>query len=615
VAELLWDGKFQRTSRATAERVELPLTTVETVGESACAKRPSVSPVGWSRPREWRDRLIWGDTKYVLPSLRTEFGHQVDLIYIDPPFYTGADFTVAVAVPAAHESSKESSPCFEMTAYRDSWRPSPEEMSRGVAPLDKYLQWFTDTVAVLRELLSDRGLLFVHLDDNVGHEAKVVLDETFGADHFRGEIIWRLGTGAKSRKFFSIQHNIILVYSRGDAWTYNYDERIAREPFAEGSLGTHFRRVDEHGRRYRVRTIRGKDYKYYADEGRAVGSVWTDISSMTANSPIIAEGTGYPTQKPEKLLERIIGVCTRPNDLVLDCFCGSGTTPTVAAKLGRRWIACDVSRFAIQTTRKRLLANSPAAQFVVQTLAQYERRAWATAEFGTDRAAAEAAYRQFILELFRADRVEGWEWIHGSKAGRFVYVGAVDAPVTASDIAEIVADVARATGDVGGQAEILAWEFELESTEALRQVAARSRVAVRFRRIPRDVLESQAVVGGDIEERDFFELRSFTTRATLVGRELVVDLTDFVMPQMDAAEDARTGIRHFSQWIDYWAIDWDYRVGPFHNRWRSYRTRREPKLALSARHLYEETGSYAVVVQVIDIFGGETTGTIRVAVD
>ena len=224
---------------------------------------------------------------------------------------------------------------------------------------------------LLRDLLADAGLLFVHLDDNIGHEAKVVLDEVFGPERFRGEIVWQLGTGAKSRKFFSIQHNIILVYSGGETWTFNHETNIAREPFAEGSLATHFRHIDENGRRYRVRTVNGKDYRYYADEGRLIGSVWTDISSMTANSPILDEGTGYPTQKPEKLLERIIAVCSNKNDLVLDCFCGSGTTAVVAEKLGRRWIACDLSRFAIHTTRKRLLAVSGAKPFVVQNLGKY----------------------------------------------------------------------------------------------------------------------------------------------------------------------------------------------------------------------------------------------------
>jgi hypothetical protein len=319
----------------------------------------------------------------------------------------GADFLITAEIPETDQPLPKQPSIMEMKAYRDTWGVSPEERARGVTHKDKYLRWFSDTAFLLRDLLADTGLLFVHLDDNVGHEAKVVLDEVFGSDRFRGEIIWQLGTGAKSRKFFSIQHNIILVYSGGETWTFNHEEKIAREPFAEGSLATHFRHIDQDGRRYRVRTVNGKDYRYYADEGRLIGSVWTDISSMTANSPIIDEGTGYPTQKPEKLLERIIGVCSQKDQLVLDCFCGSGTAAVAAEKLGRRWIACDLSRFAVHTTRKRLLALPGVKPFVVQNLGKYERRAWAAAEFTADHEARENAYRSFILRLFHAKACHG----------------------------------------------------------------------------------------------------------------------------------------------------------------------------------------------------------------
>ncbi len=375
MVELFWKGKRLDGVVAASCDSDPPLETIETIDDAASHAQRSLDIQASTSLSEWQNRLILGDATCVLGSLRKEFAGAVDLIYIDPPFCSGADLSVAIAVPPIDDHSRSSGSSLEMMAYEDRWGVQPDERARGVTSLDKYLQWFANTACLLRDLLSDTGLVFVHLDDNVGHEAKVVLDEAFGADRFRGEIIWRLGTGAKSRKFFSIQHNIILAYSGGDTWTFNHGDEMAREPFAEGSLGTHFKRVDENGRRYRVRTIRGKDYLYYADEGRAIGSVWTDISSMTANSPILAEGTGYPTQKPEKLLSRILGVCSRPNNLVLDCFCGSGTTPVVASKLGRRWIACDVSRFAIHTTRKRLLASIDARPFVVQASRDVRGRA------------------------------------------------------------------------------------------------------------------------------------------------------------------------------------------------------------------------------------------------
>jgi adenine-specific DNA-methyltransferase len=616
VTELRWDGKYRDGKRVAPVRIELPFQTVETVNESAQDRARTLDLFATGKRTDWRNRLIWGDKKYVLPSLRSEFAGTVDLIYIDPPFETGADFSIKTSVPDTEESLSKQPSSIEMKAYRDTWGVSQQEKARGVTTVDKYLRWFADTAALLRDLLSPTGLLFVHLDDNIGHEAKVVLDEVFGADRFQGEIIWQLGTGAKSRKFFSIQHNIILAYSGGEQWTFNHSEKIAREPFAEGSLGTHFRRVDEDGRRYRIKTVNGKDYTYYADEGRLIGSVWTDISSMAANSPIIAETTGYPTQKPEKLLERIISVCSKPNDLVLDCFCGSGTTAAVAEKLGRRWIACDLSRFAIHTTRKRLLSIPQVKPFLVQNLGKYERGAWADTEFPGSHEPREAAYRRFILELFRAEPLTGHVWIHGVKAGRYVHVGAIDAPVTASDVKAISRDVLRISGGVNcrGAVDILAWEFAFELNATAKQIAAEANVEVQFRRIPRDVLDRRAVEQGDVQEKDFFELRVFSTKNIIDNRNLSVELTDFMMPAEDLPEDVNEAVSHWSQWIDYWAIDWDYRDDTFHNQWQSYRTREAVKLELKARHEYAAPGDYVVVVKVIDLLGCDTTTMTHVKV-
>jgi 16S rRNA G966 N2-methylase RsmD len=616
VTELLWDGKYRDKTRVAPVRIELPFQTVETVNESARDRARTLELFASGRSTEWRNRLIWGDKKYVLPSLRAEFPAKVDLIYIDPPFDTGADFSITAEIPETDQPLPKQPSIMEMKAYRDTWGVSPEERARGVTHKDKYLRWFSDTAFLLRDLLADTGLLFVHLDDNVGHEAKVVLDEVFGPDRFRGEIIWQLGTGAKSRKFFSIQHNIILVYSGGETWTFNHEEKIAREPFAEGSLATHFRHIDQDGRRYRVRTVNGKDYRYYADEGRLIGSVWTDISSMTANSPIIDEGTGYPTQKPEKLLERIIGVCSQKDQLVLDCFCGSGTAAVAAEKLGRRWIACDLSRFAVHTTRKRLLALPGVKPFVVQNLGKYERNAWAAAEFAADHEARENAYRGFILRLFHAEPLSGYSWVHGAKAGRFVHVGAVDAPVTAADVKGIARDVLRARGGSGGGAvDVLGWEFAFELNETAKQVAAEANVHVQFRRIPREILDKRAVDQGDIQEKDFFELRIFSTKTKQEKRSLTVTLTDFMMPAEDLPADVKASVTHWSQWVDYWAIDWDFREDTFHNQWQSYRTRDQPKLELSAKHEYKEPGDVLVMVKVIDLLGCDTTTMIRVKME
>jgi site-specific DNA-methyltransferase (adenine-specific) len=194
----------------------------------------------------------------------------------------------------------------------------------------------------------------LHLDHRTVHDAKVLADSIFGASHFEGEVIWVPGNGGKRRRGPSVTHQTILIYSRGKGFVYNSDSSALREPFADTSLRMHFKQTDEDGRHYRERHINGKTYRYYADQGRRIGSVWTDCPAMRANTPLIAETTGYPTQKPESLLDRIVIAASKPGGHVLDPMCGSGTTLAVAARLGRRWVGIDQSEIAHQVAKRRL---------------------------------------------------------------------------------------------------------------------------------------------------------------------------------------------------------------------------------------------------------------------
>lgn len=374
------------------------------------------------------------------------------------------------------------------------------------------------------------------------------------------------------------------------------------------------------------------------------------------------EFLGYKTQKPETLLERIIKLTSNEGDLVLDCFCGSGTTAAVAEKLNRRWIACDLGRFAIHTTRKRLLGIPGVKPFVVQNLGKYERQAWQAAEFATSpstchseasssldneepasssqkqvphpRASAkvrndkvdgdalreqrkrEANYRKFILELYHATPVSGHVWLHGVKGGRMVHVGAVDAPVTRADVNAIAAEVWKSAGK-GPNApqkpavDILGWDFALEMNETAKEVAAQARVDAAFKKIPREVLEKKAVEQGDVH---FFELGALSVDARVKKRELTLTLSDFVIPLDDVPAEVRGAIKHWSQMVDYWAVDWDFKEDTFHNQWQSYRTRKNLKLELSVKREYSEPGKYTVVVKVIDIPGNDTTKSLEIEV-
>ena len=221
--------------------------------------------------------------------------------------------------------------------------------------------------------------MWLHLDYRTVHYAKVTCDEIFGPGAFRGEIVWVPGNGARGRSGPSVTHQTLLIFSReagpGARFLWNADDPILREPFAATSLEMHFRSHTDDGRAYRERTIGGKTYRYFADQGRMLGSVWSDIPGMNANTPLRKEGTGYPTQKPERLLERIIRAASQPGHTVADLMCGSGTTLVVAARLGRRFVGADSSDVAIATTSRRLqLARVPYRLVTTGSSAEAELR-------------------------------------------------------------------------------------------------------------------------------------------------------------------------------------------------------------------------------------------------
>jgi site-specific DNA-methyltransferase (adenine-specific) len=206
--------------------------------------------------------------------------------------------------------------------------------------------------------------MWLHLDQRAVHEAKLLCDRVFGHGAFAGEIIWVPGNGAKSRRGPGVTHQTLLVYARGKDFVWNTRDAALREPYAKTSLSMHFTKKDARGRAFRERTIGGKTYRYYADEGRAIGSVWTDCPAMVANTPLMKETTGYPTQKPLKLLDRIVRASTRPGALVVDPFCGSGTTLVAAARAGRQFVGGDAGALAIETASKRLRAEGIAFETV-----------------------------------------------------------------------------------------------------------------------------------------------------------------------------------------------------------------------------------------------------------
>ncbi len=253
-----------------------------------------------------------------------------------------------------------------------------------------------------------------------------------------------------------------------------------------------------------------------------------------------------------------------------------------------------MGRFAIHTTRKRLLSIDNVKPFVVQNLGKYERQAWQAAEFADPTQRANVQLR-------------------GIKGGRLVHVGSVDAPIALGEVKAIVNEFWRVRGkDVGEHAngiDILGWDFAFDLNETAKQMATDANIRLAFKKIPREVLEKKAVEQGDIL---FYELAALDVEVKPIRKSASVELKNFFIPPDDVPEDVRNAITHWSQWIDYWAVDWDYRDDTFHNQWQTYRTKKGPKILLRTFHEYEEPGTYTIVIKVIDILGNDTTKAVTV---
>lgn len=292
--------------------------------------------------------LFHGDAASVCQALPPS--ERMDLVYLDPPYAVGT-------VMAMRETRGQARGRRHAASGRDAYVDG--------ADVDALVGMLEPVFAAVRERLSDNGSFYLHMDWRAVHEAKVACDRVFGRKAFVGEVIWTPGNGSRGARTFSMTHQTLLIYAKSDrkAARFRVDHPLLREPFAATSAKMHFHNVDDDGRHYRERVVNGKAYRYYADEGRRIGSVWTDIPAMVANTPLRKEATGYPTQKPELLLERIVRAATDEGDTVADFMCGSGTTLAVASRLGRRFIGGDASPVAIEVTRKRLDERGVAYRF------------------------------------------------------------------------------------------------------------------------------------------------------------------------------------------------------------------------------------------------------------
>jgi len=593
---LEWDGKPTQV-----ERISLPFQTVETINESRATRERDEGSLlrGGEKDTTWRNQLIWGDNKLVMSSLLADFAGQISLIYIDPPFATGADFKHQVRV-GTEDVTKEPS-VLEEFAYRDTWGKGN----------DSYLTMMYERLTLIHELLAESGALFLHVGVQVNHMLRLVLEEIFGPRNVVDEIIWSYGTPSGGRaagnKIIKAHEYVLHAVKSYGAHTYHKEYL----PYDEKYLEERFTYEDEEGRRYRTRgRPSGLVERQYLDESKGVplSTVWTDIKQTYALHLVkrAKEETGFPTQKPEALLERVVSIASNEGDLVADFFVGSGTTVAVAEKLNRRWIGCDLGRFAIHTTRKRLLNIPDCRPFEIRNLGSYERQRWRQ-DTGNG---ALRGYLDTILAFYRAEPVEGFSNLHGRKAGRMVHVGATDAPVTIDEAEEVMDELA----DNGIEScDLLGWEWEMGLHDTIGERARRRGLDLRALQIPREVMERR------VQEADavrFFELAYVDLDVRRQEHESKVVLKDFAIPSEDLIPpQVRERITVWSDLIDYWSVDFDHRDGLFHNQWQTYRTRANPALATESDwHEYPSAGRYSIVVKIIDIFGNDTTKLAEVTI-
>ncbi len=627
--ELLWYQKYNKVElgeRMPAEKPNLPFQVVETINQPRIKGGGYDVPIcpedQWPQnyPTDWKNRLIWGDNKLVMSSLLKQgWAGKINLIYIDPPFFTGADFSVKTKV--GDEQVEKEPSIIEERAYKDTWKG-------GIA---SYLKYMSERLELMRDLLADDGSIYVHLDWHVGHYVKVLMDEIFGYENFRNEIIWAYPAASfQTRRFFIRSFDELLFYSKSNNYIFNDNPQIYME--YSDRLKKAFK-SDKNGIYY----LRGGSFdgtklseKVYVDgKGIFPRDVWNDIPYVRANT---SEYQAFDTQKPEVLLRRRIIASSNPGDIVADFFCGSGTTLATAEKLSRRWIGCDLSKFAIQVTRKRLLDihnskdlaaendekyNKPARPFELWNIGNYETVYW------QERA---NEYLEFILKLYQAQPLTSFRYLHGRKDERAVHVGPLNAPVTMEEVEKVILECRENNFN---KADVLGWEWGYDVNELAKAQAKKSGVDLKLVQIPSINEIKASLVGFDLQllkipdqivEAELTKYIKFAEVAYLEieteakGKEVSLLISDFqVSPNADLAEIA-SKIKDARELIDYWAVDWDYKGDTFHNQWQSFRTKKAPKVEYKATHEYEAPGEYQVMVKVVDVFGNDTNKVLKVKV-
>jgi len=660
--ELLWNGKTDEV-----ENMVLPFQVIEHIdeprSEDKITAQATLFDTSGRQIKGWSNKLIWGDNKLILSSLKNgplrkqiEAEGGLKLVYIDPPFDVGADFSMKIAI--GEESFTKKPSVIEEIAFRDTW-------GNGI---DSFIAMIYERLKLMHGLLADDGSVYVHCDYRVSSFMKLILDEIFGKDCFGAEIIWKYSWGLHVDDAWNRKHDTIFYYTKSN---FDGGKRIFNGyDVMEKRGGEVLRRL---ATGVKGATMVADKSKVEDKTLKLSGDVW-DIGVING---MAVERLDYPTQKPEELIEKIIKASSNPGDIVADFFCGSGTTLAVAEKLGRKWIGTDLGRFSIHTTRKRMINiqrdlkkdSKDFRAFEILNIGKYERQKFLSVnenlreeEKRIQRENKEKEFVKLILSAYKAESIDSFNSFVGKKRDRLIAVGSIDTPVTNGLIEKIVTECQEKKIT---KVDVLGFDYEMGiDFEASKRLG----IDIQFKVIPREVFDKKAIEKGQVK---FYDVAFIEIKPIIRGRgnikEVAIELTDFsVFYNQDntgeveeklqsggnkiiiengqvikISKDKNTDIiereiltKKWTDWIDYWSVDFDFeskkeivrvideKTGEekeewtgsyiFENEWQSFRTKKDRSLELTSAFKDAPKGKMKIAIKVIDIFGNDTTKVIEI---
>ncbi len=669
--ELIWDGKEAKEEKLISDfKILEDFIYTQNICDSNKVVKTELVNSDYLL-EDWSNKLIHGDNKLILASLKKgKLRDQVNkiggikLIYIDPPFDVGTDFKMDLTIDS--EASSESLETISQIAYHDSWGSQEES----------YLSMIYERIKIAYSLLHDDGFMFVHCDYRIDAYLRLIMDELFGKSCFVNQIIWRRkgGSALKGMACLSNAHDIILCYSKKQGTRINsiysdasseyinkqfkykdpdgraYMVNVMRSPSPRPNLKYNYKgyktppngwsvprktmdKLDAEGRLHYPESKNKQIYKkIYLDEypGQLINTLWTNIPALKGNNKEIL---GYPTQKPEALLERIIKIGSRPGDLVFDFFCGSGTTCAVAEKLGRKWIGADNGQLAIHITKKRLLdlrsyssqLNSQKTYFQLLTLGNDEKQYFidkleCSSEDEQPKSKKGENFQRLVLRTYKAKPINGFTLISGKKSDKYVAIWKTSKRCPWSFIKDVIHE---AISESITKVEILSFDYDFGLLNIAEELAKEEGIDLSLKYIPRDIFNANAIKK---ENLTFYNSSFLKIKTSIRDGQAVITMQNYSISKSNPTEEAKPDFRQWVDIIDYWSVGFMCKrlqqfavdknnVGDqfnscrdllFENHWQSYRTSSRKIICLTTPPLQIPENAKYMVAKARDLFGNES---------